>query len=254
MKNTENSLKNKLKNGKFTVGTWSIIPSEHVVNILAKAGLDFVLIDMEHGTASYECVFRMVLAAEAEGAEALVRVSSNNESEILKALDTGASGVIVPHIETVDDCRKALSHMKFPPRGNRGYTPYVRAGGYAITPNFTSTENDRILSGIIIENREGINNLDEILSEKDLDIVYIGVYDISVDLGIAGDVKNEKIVEILKNCAQKIIAKGKIPAGLFSTEEEMELFKKMGINLACYKVDTSVLYKNFNDVVNKCNS
>jgi len=119
------SLKDKLKNGEFTIGTWCIIPSEHVVNILAKAGLDFVLIDMEHGTANLECVYKMVLAANAEGVDALVRVSSNDESEILKVLDVGAAGVIIPHIETVNDCKQALSFTKFPPMGQRGYSPYV---------------------------------------------------------------------------------------------------------------------------------
>ncbi|KKQ40672.1 MAG: 2-dehydro-3-deoxyglucarate aldolase [Candidatus Magasanikbacteria bacterium GW2011_GWA2_37_8] len=245
------SLKDKLKNGEFTIGTWCIIPSEHVVNILAKAGLDFVLIDMEHGTANLECVYKMVLAANAEGVDALVRVSSNDESEILKVLDVGAAGVIIPHIETVNDCKQALSFTKFPPMGQRGYSPYVRAGGYAVQPDFISSENDKILTGIIIESLEGIKNLDLILEEKELDIVYIGVYDISVGLGIAGDVKNEKIINILTDCTQKIVASGKIAAGLFNTEEDMKFFKQIGINFACYGVDTSVLYKNFNEMVSK---
>ncbi len=251
MKNNKQSIKERIKNGEFLVGTWCILPSEHVVNVLAKADLDFVLIDMEHGSADFQCVSRMIMAAEVEGCEAIIRVSSNNEVEILKALDVGASGIIVPHIETVLDREKAISYIKYPPKGVRGFSPYTRAGGYTFKKDYTSIENNRVMSGIIIESIEGIKNIDKIINDSELDIVYLGVYDLSVELGIPGDVKNEKIIKIVIECSQKIIASGKTVAGLFNTEDDLSFFKKIGINLACYGVDTSVLYKAFNEMVRK---
>lgn len=251
MKNKTQSLKEKVKNNQFLMGTWCILPSEDVVNVLAKAGLDFVLIDMEHGVADFQNVSRMIMAAEVEGCGVMVRVASNSEEEILKALDAGASGVIVPHIETAADCERAMANIKYPPQGNRGFSPYTRAGGYCVSKDYTVLANERVLSGIIIESPEAVANIDKIMADPRLDIVYLGVYDLSVALGIPGEVRHEKIIKIIEECTAKIIAQGKMPAGLFNSEEDLNFFKKTGINFACYGVDTAVLYKSFNDMVQK---
>lgn len=249
--NNGQTLKDRAKNGELLIGTWCILPSEQVISVLAKAGLDFVLIDMEHGAADFPSVARMIMAAEADGCEAIVRVSSNNESEILKALDLGASGIIVPHIESAADRKKALAFMKYPPQGIRGFSPYTRAGGYCMRPGQTAAANDKIMTGIIIESRLAVANLEEIINDPDLDIVYLGAYDLSVDLGIPGEVRNEKILKILEECARKITASGKIASGLFNSEDDLNFFKSAGIKLACYGVDTSILFQGFNLMVQK---
>jgi 4-hydroxy-2-oxoheptanedioate aldolase len=209
------SIKKRLQQGEFIIGTWCLLPSESVINVIAKTGMDFVLIDLEHGPIDFTCASRMVMAAEAEGCEAIIRVSANNESEILKALDVGASGVIVPHIETINDREKAISFIKYPPQGVRGFSPYARAGGYTSRKNHTTLENERTLSGIITEGLNSIKNIDKIIDAKELDVVYIGTYDLSVAIGIPGEVKNPKIIEVLKECAVKIRAKGKAVGDYF---------------------------------------
>ncbi len=250
MKNVKVSLKERLRSGKNILGTWCLLPSESVVNVIAKAGLDFVLIDMEHGAISPECALRMVMAAEADGAEAVIRVSSNNESEIAKALDIGASGVIVPHVETVQDSKRALSFIKYSPQGTRGFSPYVRAGGYTSNKGYTARENKRTLSGIIIEGPEGVADIDCIIDDPRLDLVYVGVYDISVALGIPGEINNPKVMKVLKECVKKIRAKKKAAGALFHSDEELRLFKSMGVQFLCYRVDSDVLFNAFDTVVN----
>jgi 4-hydroxy-2-oxoheptanedioate aldolase len=251
MKNKNLSLKERLKNKEFLIGTWCLLPSPDVANILAKSGLDFLLIDFEHGPADFITASRMIMAAEAEGAEAIIRVSSNNEAEILKALEIGASGIIVPHIETPADRKKALSFIKYPPLGQRGFSPYARSGGYALQENHTDRANKKIISGIIIESIEAVNNLDAIIDDPELDVVYIGAYDLSVSLGIPGKVNDEKIIKIITDCAGKINAAGKTAAGLFNTKEDMKFFKSIGINLACYSVDSAIIYKSFQVITKK---
>ena len=245
------TLRARGKNKELLMGTWCIIPSEHVISVIAKAGLDFVLIDMEHGSADYQNIARMIMAANAEGCEAVVRVSVNDESQILKALDLGASGIIVPHIESVTDRQKALSFMKYPPVGIRGYSPYTRAGGYSVRKDHAVHANEGIMSGIIIESMAAVENLEDIIDDPELDIVYLGAYDLSVSLGIPGDVRNEKIIKIIEDCTKKILAHGKIAGGLFNSEEDLDFFKSIGIRFACYGVDTSILYKGFNSMFQK---
>jgi 4-hydroxy-2-oxoheptanedioate aldolase len=249
MKSIDQTLKERLKAGKNILGTWCLLPSEAVVNVIAKAGLDFVLIDQEHGAISPECALRMVMAAEADGAQAVIRVSANNESEIAKALDIAASGVIVPHIETEEDCKNALAFIKYPPLGVRGFSPYVRAGGYAPAKGYTLKENNRSLSGIIIEGLQSISDIDCIIDDPRLDLVYIGVYDLSVALGVPGQVSSPKVIKILKECVKKIRAKKKAAGALFHSEQELKLFKSIGVQFLCYRVDADVLYGAFKTVL-----
>ncbi len=244
------NLKERLKSGKDVLGTWCLLPSEAVVNVIAKAGFDFTLIDMEHGAISPECSLRMVMAAEADGAEAVIRVSSNNESEIAKALDIGASGVVVPHIETVQDCKEAISFIKYPPLGVRGFSPYVRAGGYTSNKGYALRENKRTLSGIIIEGLEGIRNIDSIIDDPRLDLVYIGAYDISAALGVPGEVDNPKVMKALKECVKKIRARKKAAGALFHSDSELKFFKSIGVQFLCYRVDSDVLFSAFNAMAN----
>ncbi len=238
-------LKKKLKDGKFVYGTWCLIPSPEVINILAKAGLDFVLIDMEHGPIDYTVAQHMIMAAESDGCEALIRVAKNDEADILRALDTGASGVIVPHIESVEDRKRAISFMKYAPVGIRGFSPYTRAGGYTSNPNYTIKENERILTGIIVEGKSGIKNIRDIINDPELDIVYVGTYDISVNLGIPGDVNNKKVLDVLERCAKTVRKTGKVAGCLFHSNNELKYFREIGIQLLAYKVDSSVLYDGF---------
>lgn len=238
-------LKERIKAGKAVYGTWCLIPSPEVINILAKSGLDFVLIDMEHGPTDYVLAQRMVMAAEAEGCKAVIRVAKNDEADVLRALDTGVSGVIVPHIETVEDRHRAISYMKYPPIGVRGFSPYTRAGCYASRPGHTINENKRIYTGIIIEGHKGLENFSAIIDEPELDLVYIGTYDLSVILGVPGDVKNRKVLDILEKCVKEVRNKGKVAGCLFHDVDELKYFSDLGIQFMAYKVDSSVLYDGF---------
>ena len=240
------SLKERLRKGEFVLGTWCEIPSPELINVLAKAGLDFVIIDMEHGAMDFTTCFRMVIAAQVEGCTPLIRVSGNNEPDILRSLETGAEGIIVPHIESVKDREKAVAYMKFPPAGKRSLNPYTRAGGYQVLRDYTKQQNKNLLSCLIVEGKNGILELEKILDNNEVDAIYIGTYDISLALGVPGDTGNKKVIETLKKMVKLIRNKNKIAGCMFHTNKELKLFKKIGIQLLCYKVDTGVIFDAFN--------
>ncbi len=239
------NLKKRLQNGSCVYGTWCVLPSPEVINVLAKAGLDFVLIDMEHGPMDYALAQRMVMAAEADNCEAIIRVSHNEEAGVLRALDTGASGIIVPHVESPGDRKKAISFMKYPPVGVRGFSPYARAGGYASTSGHTARENSRIVSGIIIEGQAGFAALPAVIDDPELDLVYIGTYDLSSALGIPGEVKNRKVLDVLEKAVKTVRDRGKAAGCLFHDIDELKYFHDIGVQFLAYKVDSSVLYDGF---------
>lgn len=241
-------LKNKLQNNQEVFGTWCVIPSPEVVNILAKAGLDFIIIDMEHGPMDYTLAQQMVIAAEADSCEAIIRVGDNSEIAVLKALDIGASGVIIPHIDSIEECKKAMSYAKYPPKGIRGFSPYTRCGAYGDKNKCTHDINKNVITGIIIEGENGIRDIDKIIKEDALDIVYVGTYDISSYLGIPGDTKNPKVTSVLEECVKKINLSGKISGCLYHDKSELDFFRRIGIKFMVYKVDSSVLFDGFKEI------
>jgi 4-hydroxy-2-oxoheptanedioate aldolase len=238
-------IKKRLADNEYLLGTWCILPSPEVVDVVSKAGLDFIFIDMEHGPSDFVTVQRMITASQVHKCSAIVRVACNGEQEILKSLDLGADGILVPHIDSVKARQKALSYIKYPPQGERGYSPYTRAGSYHNEKNYTDNENKRILSGILVEGKDGISNFSSIIDDERLDMVYIGTYDISSFLGIPGETTNPKVIKILEDCASELREKGKYACCLFHDVKEMDFFRKIGIQLMAYKVDTAVLYDSF---------
>ncbi|MBU4445863.1 aldolase, partial [bacterium] len=181
-------IKEQMNQGKFVLGTWCELPSPAAINVMAKSGLDFLIIDMEHSVMDFKIAQEMVMAAEVEGCDAIIRVPRNDESDILRALDAGAAGIIVPHIENVEDRKRVVKYSKFAPKGDRGFNPYIRAGGYSsVGVDYFRAQNEKILVGIIVEGKKAITDLDAIICDEGVDLVYIGTYDLSVALSVAGD-------------------------------------------------------------------
>lgn len=239
------TIKQKLKAGETTLGTWALIPAPETVDIAIRAGLDFVIIDLEHGPMDFALAQRMAMAAEANCGEAIIRVGALAESEILKALDVGAAGVIVPHIETAAQCAQAVAFAKYPPVGVRGFSPYTRAGGYSARADQLAQENEATLTGVIVEGPKGLENFEAIIRTPGLDLVYVGAYDLSVALGTPGDTRSPAVLQTVRRCVAQIHENGKASGLIFHTQEEFDEYSAMGVKLLVYKVDSSVLHDGF---------
>jgi 2-keto-3-deoxy-L-rhamnonate aldolase RhmA len=149
-------LKEKLKRGECVLGTWCDIPSPAVSNVIAKAGLDFMIIDMEHGPMDFKVTQEMAMAAEAGGSEAIVRVPTNDESAILRSLDLGSAGIMVPRVGSAASRAQVVNFAKYPPVGKRGFNPYIRGLGYSAVS--TEESNRDTILALMLEDVESINN------------------------------------------------------------------------------------------------
>ncbi len=242
-------LKDELKKGSFVLGTWCDLPSPSIVNVLTRAGLDFVIVDLEHGPMDYKIAQEMIMAAECEGKEALIRVSHLCESEILRALDIGASGVIIPHIESVGDRKKAVSYTKFPPLGQRGFNPYVRSGSYhKVKADYFSKENNKVILGLILEGKKALKDLSAIIDDPYVDMIYLGTYDLSLSLGLSGDVGHPKLLRELEKAVRKINKAKKSAGCMIHNQDDLKKFKNLGIRFITYKVDTSIIYDSVAEI------
>jgi 4-hydroxy-2-oxoheptanedioate aldolase len=249
----ENYLKRTLNEGKVAFGPFMKFTDPAAVEIMGFAGFDFVIIDAEHGPISIETAQNLIRAAEAVNITPIIRVGSNDESFILRALDIGAQGIEIPQINSKPDAVRAVKSVKYSPQGERGVCRYVRAANYSSMDKFKYFESANKETMIIahIEGVEGINNLDEILSVSGIDVIFIGPYDLSQSLGIPGQVNNSLVVEKMKEVVLKC-KQNKVAVGTFADDvETAKSWVSLGVQYMSFSVDVGILYDISKTVVNK---
>ncbi|MBK4739252.1 HpcH/HpaI aldolase family protein [Noviherbaspirillum pedocola] len=194
-------LNTELKTSHFTLGTWSQCASPEILEIIGYSNFDFTIIDTEHGYFGLETAENLVRAAEAAQIMPIVRVPVNEPHMIMKALDIGAQGVIVPQITSREGAQKAISAARYYPDGTRGACPCVRAGQHHVREwdHFARRSNIESTVILLIEGPEGMTNVREIVSTEGLDAVMIGPFDLSVSLGVGGQLDHEKVTSFFLN-------------------------------------------------------
>jgi 4-hydroxy-2-oxoheptanedioate aldolase len=175
-----------------SLGTWSQIMSAEVVDMIGAAGLDFTIVDCEHGAFGIETAEGLFRAADANGIVPLVRAPSPDPGFIGRALDAGAAAVVMPGIATPEQAVAAVAASRFAPEGTRGACPCVRAGGHYITDWRGYVGRQRAETGVIalVETAEGLANIEAICRVEGLLALLIGPFDLSVSLGLQGDYRH----------------------------------------------------------------
>lgn len=171
------------------LGTWSQIRSEEVVDMLGAAGLDFSIVDCEHGPFGIETAEKLIRACDANALVPLVRAPSADPGFIGQALDAGAAAVVVPGIASAAQARAMVAAARFAPEGTRGACPCVRAGGHFILdwPGHVARQRESVGVIALVETRAGLEAIEEICAVEGLLALLIGPFDLSVSLGHAGD-------------------------------------------------------------------
>lgn len=241
-----NRLKAKLQEGSPVIGTWNTLGSPLVTEVLAQSGLDFQIIDLEHGPFILDQIHLHVSACEnSPFCTPLVRVPSNEDWMVLQALDQGAHGVVVPHIPNRQAAERLVSSVKYHPLGDRGFTPFSKAGGFnnRDTAGYVKNANEATLSVVIIESKEGLDKLDEILDVDGVDIVYFGAYDLSQALGYPGEVRHPDVVSSIQKGVELVNRKGKWAGGFVpQSKDDIKWLLDIGMRFITYEVDSSIIY------------
>lgn len=192
-----NTLRKRIKAGKLTLGSWITIGHPNVAEILANAGFDWLVIDIEHNPINIAMVQTLITAIQSKGVAAFVRVSKNEEVVIKHVLDAGADGIIVPMICSKEDAKQAVDYAKYPPIGKRG-VGLARAqqygNGFEVYKKWVAEDLVVIAQ---IEHIDGINNLEEIISVPGIDGTIIGPYDLSGSMGMPGEFEKSVVKETL---------------------------------------------------------
>jgi 4-hydroxy-2-oxoheptanedioate aldolase len=206
-----NSVKQLWREGKPAIGAFLAIPSSFSAEIMAHAGFDWLCVDTQHGAIDFNSALPMLQAISTTDTCPIVRVGWNEPSVIMKYLDAGAMGIIVPMIETAADAEAAVKACRFPPAGQRSAGPYRAAlwGG----SDYTSQANDEIALIVMIETPQALKNLDEIASVPGVDALYIGPSDLSqaLGLGLPYNIDNPAHNDAVRNIREAAVRAGKVP-------------------------------------------
>jgi 4-hydroxy-2-oxoheptanedioate aldolase len=186
------------------------MPAPAILELAGHTGFDFALIDTEHGIADGRELEHHLRAADAAGLDCLVRVGGHNANEILRALDAGAVGVVVPHVSTAAESAAAVSAAHYPPVGRRGLAISTRAGRQG-TADLAEHVDAALTSTIVvaqIEDGEALHHIEAIAATPRLDAIFIGPTDLSISLGHPGELEHPLVVSAIGACVERIRAVG----------------------------------------------
>ena len=182
----------------MSIGSWVTIGNSSVVEVMADAGFDWLCIDLEHSVIDYSQAQQLIIAIQGKGLKAFVRIGENNALIIKRILDAGADGIIVPNIKSLEEAKKAVNALKYPPIGERG-VGLARAQGYGFGfDKYLNETANQVKLILQIEHYNAINDLESILQLEGVDGTFIGPYDLSGSLGKPGKWDDAEVISFLE--------------------------------------------------------
>jgi len=238
-----NLLKQKLKNGGSAFGTWSILSSIEAAMVMRSSGLDFVIFDLEHPPTSLQYAQSQVFSLLGTKCTPILRLGKNSEPDTLRAVETGVQSIMVSHVSSAEEAARVVRSAKYYPDGDRGLSPFTVHHGYS-DENMSSklvAANEEQFIGVLVEGEEGIANLEEIVRVDGIDMIYVGIYDVSQSLGIPGDLMNPRVIKLLRDCVTLTEEADKIAGSVAVSKEYLSLMVDLKFRFVSYKNDSFVL-------------
>ena len=215
----QGSLKQRLRGRDNVLGCFMTMPSPALIEVAGYAGFDFLVLDTEHGVAGVETLEHLLRAASAVGVPAIVRTVGSTPGEILRALDAGAGGILVPHVVTAAQTRDIVAAAFYPPIGRRGFSASTRAGhhGFLSAREHIERTNSDIVVMVQIEDAEALADVDGIVATPHLDGVFLGPADMAMSLGHPGELSHPEVLAAGRRVADACRAAG-IAASTFARD------------------------------------
>jgi 4-hydroxy-2-oxoheptanedioate aldolase len=220
----ENKLKRKLLAGQPCLGAWLLTTSPDVAEVLAFGGLDFVVMDHEHGQGGITDAIDQLRALKGSDCTGIVRVPTNDHIYIRRILDTGAGGIMVPNISNREQAKRVVDACRYPPVGIRGAAGGIRAMAYGFNPDYYDTAFEQLLIAVQVESSDAIDHIEEIAAVDGIDVIFIGPRDLSATLGKLNQFDDPGVKGEIARAEQAILRSGKI---LGSTAASGKIAKAM---------------------------
>lgn len=247
----KNAVKEKLKNNETVIGTFLFTSTSYGIESLGNAGIDYVIIDTEHGPYDTESMADLIRAAENVNLTPFVRISDINHKEIQRTLDLGAQGLIIPLVRNMEQIKQIVNYAKFSPIGNRGFAP-TRSNKFGHDENFAhgieefmKLCNDNVMVIPQCETAECLELIEDVVAVDGVDGIFVGPYDLSISLGIPLQFDKPAYTQALKRIQSACRAEDK-PSFIYSgnLDVSIELLSK-GFDSLAYSIDAEMLAKAY---------
>ena len=236
-------LKSKLSQGELTIGSWITLGHPAIAEIMAAAGFDWLVLDMEHSVLELSEIQTLIQVLDGQQCPAIVRLTSNHPDQIKRVMDAGATGVMVPMVKSAADAKAAVQSVYYPPRGQRG-VGLARAQGYgARFQQYRGWLEDNAVIVAMIEHVDAVKAIDEILAVDGIDAYIIGPYDLSGSMGRPGELDHPEVQSAIARVLEAGQRSGK-PGGIHVIEPDQEELQRRiaaGFNFLGYGLDIRIL-------------
>lgn len=244
----------KKSNRTISLGSWITLAHPAIAEIMAKAGFEWLVIDLEHSVITIREAEELIRVVALCGAKPYVRLTANDHKQIKRVMDAGAQGIIVPMVKSLADVKEAANAMFYPPKGTRG-VGLARAQGYGVE-FMTYLKQHTALDLIVqIEHIDAMQELDKIFAYQDLAGYIIGPYDLSGSMGIPGKFEDQRFKAILDKINHTALKYPALKRGIHLVEpnhEQLENLMKTQYNFIAYSLDTRMLDVSARAAITKC--
>lgn len=236
-------LKAKLADSKLTIGSWITLGHPAIAEIMASAGFDWLVLDMEHSVLELSEVQTIMQVLDVQRCPAIVRLTSNDPDQIKRVMDAGATGIMVPMIKSATDAQAAVESVYYPPEGKRG-VGLARAQGYgARFHEYRQWLKDNAVIIVMIEHVDAVHHIDSILSVPGVDAYIIGPYDLSGSMGRPGELNHPQVQDAIRQICDAGHRLRK-PGGIHVIEPDLSALQQRieeGFNFLGYSLDIRIL-------------
>jgi 2-keto-3-deoxy-L-rhamnonate aldolase RhmA len=248
------NLKDKIRSGETVHGCWINLGSTVSAEIVGQAGFDWLLIDLEHGAGDVAILYQQLQALSGSTSTPIVRIDNLSRPKVQRILDAGASGIMFPQIQTSLETDEAVRMMYYPPRGVRGMAKMIRATGFGKYANEYIPNLEKNLVGVIqIETPNALKNIDAIAATEGVDVLFVGPNDLSLSLGIFGQINDPLYQQAIQDVARAAKKHGKATGVLLQDINEYEMYYRLGYRFLACGGDSAFVRKGAEDLVKTMN-
>lgn len=231
------------------LGTLVSIPSPVIVELIGITNFDFVILDMEHGEIDLTDLPELLRAADSRDLPAIVRVPQIDRASILKSLDRGANGIMVPQVETASEAERVVEHVKYAPEGSRGVM-LPRAGDYGAREleGYLEDSNENTFVVVQCESTEAVDNVKSVAGVPGVDVISVGPLDLSQSMGKPGDLDQSEVENTIEEVGRNIVDAGQKAGISVADEDELERRMNQDYCFLIYSLDTALFREQFSDI------
>lgn len=246
------NLKEKIRSGEVVHGCWINLASTISAEIVGHAGFDWLLIDLEHGAGDVAIMYQQLQALSGSSSTSLVRIDELERPKAQRILDAGAGGIMFPQIQSAKEARDAVEMMYYPPHGTRGMAKMTRATGFGkFATEYINNLDQNLISIIQIETTTALKNIDSIAATDGIDVLFVGPTDLTLSLGILGQLGHPKYQEAIQAVVGAAKKYGKAAGVLLQDVNEYDMYYQLGFRFLACGADSVFVRKGAEEMVKR---